>query len=78
MALLTESMTNIITPPADCSTSWTYEGSYYNSVKGRLLIQNALSVNEDCFPSGFENSSDQKGNKYLARVTVQMVTLLQC
>lgn len=50
---LTE-LTTIFTPPASCSSSWTYEGEYYNSVKGGLLIQNAISVETACFPTGFK------------------------
>ncbi|KAL2831112.1 hypothetical protein BDW59DRAFT_158057 [Aspergillus cavernicola] len=63
MALLTESMTQIFTPPAECSTSWTYEGSYYNSVRNGLLLQNAMTANYDCFPSGFRNSGRSEGNQ---------------
>ena len=43
------------TPPVSCSSSWTYEMEFYNSIPGGLLLQNALSVDVDtnCFPSGF-------------------------
>lgn len=51
-------LTTVFTPPASCSSSWTYEGSYYNSVPGGILIQNALlhSTDSNCFPSGFTNA----------------------
>ncbi|KAL4811607.1 hypothetical protein BDW67DRAFT_171596 [Aspergillus spinulosporus] len=62
MTTLTESMSEVFTPPTDCSTSWTYEGSYYNSVKGGLLLQNAFATNTHCFPDGFRNSGRAEGN----------------
>lgn len=48
-------LTTIFTPPPACSSSWTYEQEFYNSVPGGLLLQNALSVTVDtkCFPPGF-------------------------
>ena len=48
-------LTTIFTPPSSCSSSWTYEMEFYNSIPGGLLLQNALSVSidTDCFPSGF-------------------------
>lgn len=48
-------LTTIFTPPASCSSHWTYEASYYNSISGGLLLQNAEKENLDvaCFPSGF-------------------------
>src|SRR5436190_15087334 len=51
-------LTTVFTPPPQCSSSWTYEGEFYNSVSGGLLLQNALSVSLDtpCFPSGFRNN----------------------
>jgi hypothetical protein len=57
------SMTEVYTPPDACSTSWTYEGEYYNSVRGGLLLQNALTANTRCFPSGFRNSGRSEGHQ---------------
>jgi hypothetical protein len=51
-------LTTTFTPPSSCSSSWTYEAEYYNSVPGGLLLQNALAtpLDTDCFPSGFSNN----------------------
>ncbi len=51
-------LTTIFTPPSSCSSHWTYEGSFYNSVSAGLLIQNALSesINTACFPPEFDGS----------------------
>ncbi|KLJ08217.1 hypothetical protein EMPG_16339 [Blastomyces silverae] len=60
-------LTTIFTPPASCSSSWTYEPSEANLVLGGLLVQNAAtSDNADpsCFPSGF----NQYGRKTAATV----------
>src|SRR4051794_33900106 len=48
-------LTTKFTPPASCTSRWTYEASYYNSVPGGLLMQNVLAqdLDTDCFPSGF-------------------------
>lgn len=48
-------LTTIFSAPSSCSSSWTYEMEFYNSVPGGLLLQNALPVDLDtnCFPSGF-------------------------
>ncbi|KAK6429116.1 hypothetical protein LTR95_014739, partial [Oleoguttula sp. CCFEE 5521] len=56
MATVTIPLTTIFTPPASCNTLWTYEGAYYNSITGGLLIQNALEgkLDEACFPTGFD------------------------
>ena len=56
-------LTTIFTPPPFCRTHWTYEASYYNSVTGGVLIQNALPSPFDtpCFPSGFSN--DGRGSQ---------------
>ena len=45
-------LTTIFTPPSSCGSSWTYEGSYYNSVSGGFFIQNALDnpVDTDVYP----------------------------
>ncbi|PGH13258.1 hypothetical protein AJ80_06367 [Polytolypa hystricis UAMH7299] len=51
-------MTEVYKPPTSCSSSWTYEPSGANDVRGGLLIQNAAtSDNADpsCFPSKFNN-----------------------
>ncbi|KKZ67812.1 hypothetical protein EMCG_06522 [[Emmonsia] crescens] len=50
-------LTSVFTPPASCSSSWTYEGEYYNSVTGGLLIQNAFNKRDtNCFPPLFEGT----------------------
>lgn len=51
-------LTTIFTPPSSCRTHWTYEASFYNSVSGGLLLQNALSSSLDtaCFPPSFSNA----------------------
>ncbi|OAX78659.1 hypothetical protein ACJ72_07030 [Emergomyces africanus] len=47
-------LTTVFTPPASCASSWTYEGAYYNSVTGGLLIQNASPERDrNCFPPLF-------------------------
>nr|POE74713.1 hypothetical protein CFP56_37244 [Quercus suber] len=50
------SMTAIFTPPASCSSHWTYEPQTANSVAGGLLIQDAqYQLNDfDCQPPGFK------------------------
>ncbi|KAL4801797.1 hypothetical protein BDV18DRAFT_164607 [Aspergillus unguis] len=55
---ITAPLTSIFTPPAKCSSSWTFEASAYNDVKGGLLLQNAIqpSLASDCFPSGFNQA----------------------
>ena len=35
-------LTTVVTPPAICSSSWTYETEFFNGVPGGLLLQNAL------------------------------------
>lgn len=52
----TLSMSSLFTPPASCSSSWTFEPSAANHIKNGLLLQNAhASDNADpaCFPSGY-------------------------
>lgn len=51
-------MTSVFTPAPDCSDSWTFEGSYYNSISQGLLIQNlyADDINTACFPPKFSMS----------------------
>jgi len=50
----TTALTSVFTPPASCSSSWTYEAQTYNSVTGGLLLQNALQeIDPACFPSGY-------------------------
>ncbi|OJD20250.1 hypothetical protein ACJ73_08415 [Blastomyces percursus] len=49
-------LTTVFTPPASCSSSWTYEPSAANLVPEGLLVQNAATSNNadpSCFPSGF-------------------------
>ncbi|KNG83012.1 hypothetical protein ANOM_009596 [Aspergillus nomiae NRRL 13137] len=65
--ITTLAMTTAFTPPASCSSSWTYEPSVANNVLNGLLLQNAAaSDNADpaCFPSGFS----QYGRKTADRV----------
>ncbi|PYH96453.1 hypothetical protein BO71DRAFT_375283 [Aspergillus ellipticus CBS 707.79] len=50
------SLSSIFTPPAACSTRWTYEGSAYNQISNGLLLQNANGVDWTCFPGGFSNT----------------------
>ncbi|KLJ11386.1 hypothetical protein EMPG_09691 [Blastomyces silverae] len=50
-------LTSVFTPPSSCSSSWTYEGEYYNSVTGGLLMQNAFNTRDpNCFPPFFEGT----------------------
>ncbi|EXJ74182.1 uncharacterized protein A1O5_02476 [Cladophialophora psammophila CBS 110553] len=48
-------MSSVFTPAAGCSNSWTFEGSYYNSISSGLLIQNLYLGEFDtaCFPTDF-------------------------
>ncbi|PGH01735.1 hypothetical protein GX51_05051 [Blastomyces parvus] len=49
-------LTTVFTPPASCSSSWTFEPSGANNVPEGLLLQNAAESNNAdpaCFPSGF-------------------------
>ncbi|OJD19412.1 hypothetical protein AJ78_00586 [Emergomyces pasteurianus Ep9510] len=47
-------LTTVFTPPSSCSSSWTYEDVYYNSVTGGLLLQNAFTTRDrNCFPPFF-------------------------
>ncbi|KIW92027.1 uncharacterized protein Z519_07009 [Cladophialophora bantiana CBS 173.52] len=48
-------MSSVFTPAAGCSNSWTFEGSYYNSISSGLLIQNLYlgEFNTACFPTEF-------------------------
>lgn len=49
-------LTTIFTQPTDCSTHWTYEGTYFNSWPRGILMQNVASESLDstCFPSGWQ------------------------
>lgn len=51
----TDPLTTIFTPPATCVSHWTYEGEFYNSISGGLLIQDVLQAypDTDCFPTDF-------------------------
>ncbi|KAL3461987.1 hypothetical protein BJX64DRAFT_149226 [Aspergillus heterothallicus] len=54
--LTTLSMNSIFTPPASCSSSWTYEPQAANQVYMGLLIQNAApndGADPACFPPHF-------------------------
>jgi hypothetical protein len=57
-------MTSVFTPPAPCSTYWTYEPFSYNKVyPSGLLMQNCENVVSSCFPSGFANSGRQTATR---------------
>ncbi|CAI7629885.1 unnamed protein product [Penicillium bialowiezense] len=54
--ITTLAMSSQFTPPASCSSSWTFEPSGANGIANGLLLQNAhASDNADpnCFPSGY-------------------------
>ncbi|CAI7624688.1 unnamed protein product [Penicillium glandicola] len=54
--ITTLAMSSIFTPPASCSSSWTYEPYAANLVENGLLLQNAVAsdgADPDCFPSGY-------------------------
>ncbi|KAJ5993466.1 hypothetical protein N7451_009190 [Penicillium sp. IBT 35674x] len=71
--ITTVPMTGIFTPPASCSSSWTYEPEAANDVVGGLLMQNCVSADGDdtsCWPSGFDNWGESARRKFLAPVTV--------
>ncbi|GFF74339.1 hypothetical protein IFM60648_04168 [Aspergillus lentulus] len=62
--LTTLPMTSVFTPPAPCSTYWTYEPFSYNNVyPSGLLMQNCENVVSSCFPSGFANSGRQTATR---------------
>ncbi|KAJ5495480.1 hypothetical protein N7539_000596 [Penicillium diatomitis] len=53
---MTIPMVSRFTPPASCSSSWTYEPEAANAVPGGLIVQNAATadhVDSACWPSGF-------------------------
>ncbi|KAL4811737.1 hypothetical protein BDW67DRAFT_171374 [Aspergillus spinulosporus] len=60
--ITTLSMTAIFTPPASCSSSWTYEPEAANEVVGGLLIQNA-APNDNADPACFPPKFDKYGRK---------------
>ncbi|KAJ5749274.1 uncharacterized protein N7511_010970 [Penicillium nucicola] len=54
--ITTLAMTTIFTPPASCSSSWTFEPSGANLIPKGLLLQNAAAsdnADPNCFPSGY-------------------------
>lgn len=57
MFTTTHPLPAIFTPPASCSSQWTYEDGSSSGISGGLLIQNANSImsscNSTCFSSGF-------------------------
>ncbi|KAK7568898.1 hypothetical protein IWX91DRAFT_128311 [Phyllosticta citricarpa] len=62
---VTVPLTTRFTPPAECKTHWTYEGSYYNNIPSGILVQNqvttrGIGVDSECFPSGWT----QNGRAY--------------
>ncbi|KKK15457.1 hypothetical protein ARAM_005775 [Aspergillus rambellii] len=56
-------MTSIFTPPAACSTFWTYEPEAANNIPDGLLLQNAATFVSSCFPSGFNNIGRVQGTR---------------
>ncbi|KAJ9650323.1 hypothetical protein H2198_010368, partial [Neophaeococcomyces mojaviensis] len=64
----TVALTSVFTPPSGCQNSWTYEGQYYNSISGGLLMQNMWLTNAPltCFPP-YWNSEGRvpKGISYI-------------
>jgi hypothetical protein len=58
MTITTVPLSKVFTPPASCSTSWTYEAASYNGVTSGILLQNAVSslMDTECFPPGFEQN----------------------
>ncbi|KAF7155728.1 hypothetical protein CNMCM6106_006010 [Aspergillus hiratsukae] len=56
MVTTTIPMVTVYTPPASCSSSWTYEASTYNGITSGILLQNAISVDTNCFPPGFQQN----------------------
>ncbi|RLL97009.1 hypothetical protein CFD26_106861 [Aspergillus turcosus] len=56
MVTTTIPMVTVYTPPASCSSSWTYEASTYNGITSGILLQNAFSVDTNCFPPGFQQN----------------------
>ncbi|KAL3256603.1 hypothetical protein BDQ94DRAFT_147840 [Aspergillus welwitschiae] len=57
--ITTLAMTTIFTPPADCSSSWTYEPYSQNQVSNGLLMQNCVAADPTCFPSGYSHAGRQ-------------------
>lgn len=56
MPTTTLAMSSIFTPPASCSSSWTYEPQGANDVPNGLLMQNVVAndnADPACFPSGY-------------------------
>ncbi|OJJ41680.1 hypothetical protein ASPWEDRAFT_48203 [Aspergillus wentii DTO 134E9] len=56
-------LTTVFTPPASCSSHWTYEPSGYNLVGDGLLLQNAIANDPSCFPSGFSHVGRAQGTQ---------------
>ncbi|KAI3009023.1 hypothetical protein CBS147346_2458 [Aspergillus niger] len=54
--ITTLAMSTVYTPPASCSSSWTYEAEAANDVPNGLLMQNCVSADTGCFPSGFSHN----------------------
>ncbi|KAL2866097.1 uncharacterized protein BJX67DRAFT_356568 [Aspergillus lucknowensis] len=61
--LTTITMSAVFTPPAACSSSWTYEPQAANDVPDGLIIQNAVSFVPSCYPSGFNNVGRVAGTR---------------
>ncbi|KAJ5293682.1 hypothetical protein N7508_008503, partial [Penicillium antarcticum] len=60
--ITTLAMTTIFTPPASCSSSWTFEPSGANNIASGLLLQNAAAsdnADPNCFPSGYTHFGRQ-------------------
>ncbi|KAK2744274.1 hypothetical protein FQN57_004359 [Myotisia sp. PD_48] len=64
--ITTFAMTAIFTPPAPCSSSWTYEPFQINDVDNGLLLQNAGGYDgsdTSCFPPGLSNDGRRTLNQ---------------
>ncbi|KAJ6082943.1 hypothetical protein N7467_007078 [Penicillium canescens] len=60
--ITTLAMTTVFTPPASCSSSWTFEPSGANNIASGLLLQNAAAsdnADPNCFPSGYTHFGRQ-------------------
>ncbi|KAI9930019.1 hypothetical protein MW887_011829 [Aspergillus wentii] len=56
-------LTTIFTPPASCSTRFTYEPPAYNTFQNGVLLQNAVAVDSACFLPGFTNLGRFQGSQ---------------
>lgn len=59
---LSAGLTAVFTPPASCSSSWTYEAETFNGISGGLLVQNALTnFDTSCWPASFTANGRANG-----------------